>query len=258
MPLRSCSLKLPIVKHSPFYLLVFQMKIKSKLKKLRDEFKLSHVLWFFTGILVTVAFNWIVYKDPKRITAPGVSTLVAMSTFMLALWSAFKVNKWLNSKVNDAAFNQSLKVLEQIEVLHEKIQPVMNSMNKIIHIEGLTKEDSANINDASMMINEIMVFGTSFFMKINTLRYWNIKFTDNAERLISELKKELMKLIRSSQSTIKFIEIEKFDNKKLLIEKITTSYFIISGKIEILTSLSYDEIFDKNSFTSPSKKVYPK
>lgn len=54
--------------------------------------------------MVTVVLLWILYKDPTRITAPALAALTAMCTFLLALWSAFKVNKWLNSKVNDSAY----------------------------------------------------------------------------------------------------------------------------------------------------------
>ncbi len=69
--------------------------------KFKNKFNLSHVAGFFVGVVVTVAFNWIVFKEPKRVTAPGVAALVAICTFTLALWSAFKVNKWVASKVNE-------------------------------------------------------------------------------------------------------------------------------------------------------------
>ncbi|HGG8858678.1 TPA: hypothetical protein ACJJWP_004377, partial [Enterobacter roggenkampii] len=66
--------------------------------KIKDRFNLSHVVGFFVGVVVTVIFNWVVFKDPKRITAPGVAALVAMSTFTLALWSASQVREWLSNK----------------------------------------------------------------------------------------------------------------------------------------------------------------
>lgn len=82
------------------------------MKKLKLDYRLSHVFFFFLGMFTTVVILWGLYKDPTRITAPALTALISMCTFLLALWSAFKVNKWLSNKVNDAAFKKAEEILE--------------------------------------------------------------------------------------------------------------------------------------------------
>ncbi|HHH1497821.1 TPA: hypothetical protein ACPZSC_004261, partial [Yersinia enterocolitica] len=101
------------------------------MKKLK--FYLSHVLFFFFGVMVTVVLLWVLYKDPTRITAPALAALTAMCTFLLALWSAFKVNKWLNSKVNEKAFKRTEEFLD--EMIHYNL-----SIAKIYYICDLLRK----------------------------------------------------------------------------------------------------------------------
>lgn len=224
--------------------------------KLKDKFNLSHVAGFFVGVVVTVIFNWIVFKDPKGVTAPGVAALVAMCTFTLALWSAFKVNKWLDNKVNDAAFNQALRILEHFEGFHEKLTPLTSAISDISRIEKpLSEADEIKIEKASLAIKDMMTFGTLFFMKIKTRRYWKIKFTTTATNIISELEKELICIIKNSKLILEHAQEGNLSEREDIIERINNSYFIIAAKLDLIISLSYDEIFDENSFTSPSKKV---
>ena len=49
--------------------------------KIKDRFNLSHIFGFVVGIVTTIAINWIPFKDPKRVTAPGLAALVALCTF---------------------------------------------------------------------------------------------------------------------------------------------------------------------------------
>ncbi|WP_129343886.1 hypothetical protein [Enterobacter roggenkampii] len=106
--------------------------------KIKDRFNLSHVVGFFVGVVVTVIFNWVVFKDPKRITAPGVAALVAMSTFTLALWSASQVREWLSNKINETGY-------KQCELIIEKLRRIIVNLYYIRHF--FTRLRGANKNN---------------------------------------------------------------------------------------------------------------
>jgi len=224
--------------------------------KLKDKFNLSHVAGFFVGVVITVIFNWIVFKDPKRITAPGVAALVAICTFTLALWSAFKVENWLKSKVNDEAFNRTLKILELIEGFHGMLQPLTSSISDIMSSEyQRDDQDKLKKEKTRVCINEIYSLGSSFMMKIKTLQYWNVKFTDDASIYLSTIQKELIDLVKNCELILQHVEINSTPVNDELRNNANTNYLKISAAIIQITSLSYDEIFNKDSFTSFSKKV---
>ncbi|HDL7335442.1 TPA: hypothetical protein PXN07_000646, partial [Yersinia enterocolitica] len=144
------------------------------MKKSKFDFRLSHILFFFFGVMVTVVLLWVLYKDPTRITAPALAALTAMCTFLLALWSAFKVNKWLNSKVNDAAFKQTEKIIETIAeiMIHiSKIKPnqlIVKKISKIIKISE--KEPIENICNELKTIDSLI---DRLSIQINGLKYFN-------------------------------------------------------------------------------------
>lgn len=59
---------------------------------------------FFTGIIATHTFYYLVYKNPKVVTAPGLTSLIAFCTLTLGLITA---NTWLKSKIKDSAYKNT-------------------------------------------------------------------------------------------------------------------------------------------------------
>lgn len=53
---------------------------------------------------------------------------------MVALIAALQVKKWLDDKVNDAAFNKTVNILEIIERFHSKLQSLTSSINNIMNL----------------------------------------------------------------------------------------------------------------------------
>jgi len=45
------------------------------------------------GALLTEGIIWLLYKDFKKITAPGLSAIVAVIALSLAIYSAYQVKK---------------------------------------------------------------------------------------------------------------------------------------------------------------------
>ncbi|MFB5745650.1 hypothetical protein ACE38U_12270 [Cedecea sp. S5-13] len=245
------------------------MKIKSKSKKLRDDFQLSHVAWFFVGILATVAFQWIVYKDPKQVTAPGISTLVAMSAFMLALWSAFKVNKWLNNKVNESGFKQTEKILESISKIHTSSRIILENCKTLSStdiIDALANQSEGIKNNSTRVLSDIrenIVKQTKTCEETNLqlqvfiyeLPMWNITLKNKA------IENNIINITSATKIfTDKCNEIEEQVNKKnihyvLTISNEITNEFhpILFEHLKPVLLKNYHEIF--TPVTSPSKKA---
>lgn len=170
---------------------------------LKYRLNLSHVMGFFAGVFFTVIFNWFVFKDPKRVTAPGVAALIAACTFTLALWSAFKVNRWVNAKVNEKGFRKCEEILDDISRGITKLLRVNLYATKIFHLNSqdstlsehdLMKAQSYNenyINEADEMDlllldvvalqHQLKTWGFIIDEKHNTLRLYElfVKYREN-------------------------------------------------------------------------------
>ncbi|WP_338629057.1 hypothetical protein [Yersinia intermedia] len=225
------------------------------MKKLK--FYLSHILFFFFGVMVTVVLLWVLYKDPTRITAPALAALTAMCTFLLALWSAFKVNKWLNSKVNDAAFKQTEKIIETIAeiMIHiSKIKPnqliVKNISNIITNSE---KEPIKNICNELKTIDSLI---DRLSIQINGLKYFNAELTKDGEAYldgINNIFNQYRKQIYELQTKVNGNN-DLIDNDK--IKEIDDCYMSF---VDILTNYKESPMIHINMFrvgiTSPVEKT---
>ncbi|CQI92521.1 Uncharacterised protein [Yersinia rohdei] len=239
------------------------------MKKLKFDFRLSHILFFFLGVMVTVVLLWVLYKDPTRITAPALTALTTMCTFLLALWSAFKVNKWLNSKVNDAAFKQTEKILESISKIHFSSRVILDDCNLIsesdlisaIHsrIESINERAKEALHDKSKSIGKHTQICNEMNLQLQILTYelpmWNIKLKNE------EMKINILNIITSA---VKFIDhcdkLKRKTNEKDLHHAMSISREIINHyhpilveHINSIVTKQYEEIFEP--VTSPSKKV---
>ncbi|HHH1753419.1 TPA: hypothetical protein ACPY81_001315 [Yersinia enterocolitica] len=237
------------------------------MKKLK--FYLSHILFFFFGVMVTVVLLWVLYKDPTRITAPALAALTAMCTFLLALWSAFKVNEWLNSKINDAAFKQTEKILESISKIHFSSRVILDDCNLIsesdlIHainsqMPSINVNAKKALNNKSKSIEKHTQICNEMNLQLQILTYelpmWNIKLKNE------EMKTNILNIIASA---VKFIdhcdELKSKTNEKDLHHAISISKEIIKNyhpilveHINSIVTKQYGDIFE--TITSPSKKA---
>ncbi|HHL2500527.1 TPA: hypothetical protein ACQ301_002576 [Yersinia enterocolitica] len=227
------------------------------MKKSKFDFRLSHILFFFFGVMVTVVLLWVLYKDPTRITAPALAALTAMCTFLLALWSAFKVNKWLNSKVNDAAFKQTEKIIETIAeiMIHiSKIKPnqlIVKKISKIIKISE--KEPIENICNELKTIDSLI---DRLSIQINGLKYFNAELTKDGEayldginNIFNQYRKQIYELQKKVNGNNDLINNDK-------IKEIDDCYMSF---VDILTNYKESPMIHINMFrvgiTSPVEKV---
>ncbi|EKN6406603.1 hypothetical protein DVP99_13855 [Yersinia enterocolitica] len=224
------------------------------MKKLK--FYLSHVLFFFFGVMVTVVLLWILYKDPTRITAPALAALTAMCTFLLALWSAFKVNKWLNSKVNDAAFKQTEKVLGYIENSNKVVDPIHRNFLNIKTMEsqfGLFKFNENGTKELIILSKNVDTYCDDLSMSIMMLKYWNSELSKQGNKFIYDFINSLRLISKMILNLPDTNDAEEFKKNIIGIEDKFNESF---SKLSMVLKFNYNELFIHNvKPTSPVKKV---
>ncbi|CNG02698.1 hypothetical protein ACULTK_003761 [Yersinia enterocolitica] len=231
------------------------------MKKLK--FYLSHILFFFFGVMVTVVLLWVLYKDPTRITAPALAALTAMCTFLLALWSAFKVNKWLNSKVNEKAFKRTEEFLD--EMIHYNL-----SIAKIYYICDLLRKakfeefnDDIHLNkELNEYINEYFNVSLSIKVYENTFKHWGINLIcrnhfNAIEKKMDSIAPRIRRIIiLSSNITNSKHKKEDFLIIQLRSKEVMSYIDSSSFLLDSFTKLTYDQIFNHDKKPTPlSKKV---
>lgn len=224
------------------------------MKKLKFDFRLSHILFFFFGVMVTVVLLWVLYKDPTRITAPALAALTAMCTFLLALWSAFKVNKWLNSKVNDAAFKQTEKVLGYIESSYTEIRPLLSMVAKLSQTRVSIYENEQNlIAEIKQKTESIEMFCNNAVMSTYMLKYWDANLTKEGDKLLDDFVTKVRELLKKSITITETYDKKSFGNELLEFNVIVDDF---TYSLNRLLSAKYKELFEHNvKPTLPSKKV---
>ncbi|HFO2534742.1 TPA: hypothetical protein ACHJX8_004360 [Yersinia enterocolitica] len=231
------------------------------MKKLKFDFRLSHILFFFFGIMVTVVLLWILYKDPTRITAPALAALTAMCTFLLALWSAFKVNKWLNSKVNDSAYKQTEKIIAALAEMHLSLEFIRAQCFTLTDITVYSDKSDLWFKNLLNYIKELDEKGFQCFINslslINTLKLFNasvdvvivMPLISKIQKYHAELRNELLDIDNTYHSKTHNLTVEAAQNY-------INKHKEISYLFKNLFNLRYDDIFMFNvKPTLPVEKV---
>ncbi|MFW5405457.1 hypothetical protein [Pectobacterium carotovorum] len=221
--------------------------------KLREKLNLSNILGFVVGVVVTIVINWILFKDPKRVTAPGLAALVALGTFSLALWSAFKVDKWLNSKVNDTAFKKAEEFITELTKLNYRLSVLQNTLRGLTSVK--TDKDYLSLKKEISFINGLSYDQLeNLFTSVDLFNNWNIKFKyyDKLQEGLFKsgysigMMEKLVFSIDNIDDVSGYIEDNRSEN--LILEHLTPTIKIFSEIIEI----PFTEKFD---LASPSKKT---
>ncbi|MBK4469998.1 hypothetical protein JJQ32_02155, partial [Enterobacter hormaechei] len=142
------------------------MRIKERL----DKIELSHLLCLFCGALIPI------YADVLFLHEINSSTVSAvMDTFMAAaaIYTAFKVSGWLNSRLNDKAFEEA----------NSCITSLMNTKNKAIELQQSIRQiyehsGSRDRNNTDSTYNELRAFSKKLL----------IEFESNITNLNSKLQ----------------------------------------------------------------------
>ncbi|MCK6989303.1 hypothetical protein [Enterobacter asburiae] len=123
--------------------------MKIILKKALNKFDLSHIVFMFIGVIITESITWLLFKDFTKITAPGLSAIIAVIALCLAIYSAYQVKKWVSSKINEKAFIRSVELLDEFSKMM-----VLLARLKFVMLR-ITRLDTISIENAEILKTEI-------------------------------------------------------------------------------------------------------
>lgn len=216
--------------------------MKKKIKEILNKLQPSHIAWLLAGVLLAEGFNWLLYKDIKRVTAPGLSSLIAVCALALAIYSAFQVKKWMDNKVNETAFKKSEGFIDNL------IQMNNNIVYLTVYIQTLKMTDS---NDAfekvldkisyhveSILIKTSETYAFSSTFKVWGIDYINIKTFDEINNKLGHQLGYLYSLTISNKLTL-----ETLNEKDIGLDKVEKELRAINSKVNELLEEPYKYSF---------------
>jgi len=222
--------------------------MKQWAKTLLERFTLSHIRWLIIGVLLTEFITWLLYKNPKKITAPGVSAMVAVCALILAVYSAYQVKKWVNGKVNDKGFKKCEAIIDSIQNVAMEVVRINNNITSL-YIKGknlvdekLYNEKVEKLRNERDKLRETMLEMHSHELH---LQIWGFEISKDYE--LNELNEALRAYISAINVTIKnskqllltgeYIEV---DNDQ---SKYKESLKLISTFMDRFNGSNFNEIF---------------
>ncbi|MDU3914346.1 hypothetical protein [Kluyvera ascorbata] len=226
------------------------------------------IISFAAGVIFTILFNLVVNKEPFKIDSDGISALANVGTFIVALMAALQVKRWLDGKVNEAAFKQSQLIIEAISKIHLYSRLILEDCKVIAETDILSAiySQSTSIRDnATIALNELK---TNIAKHSNTcketnlqlqvlvyeLPMWNITIKNE------EVSREISLIVAATKIfTEECDEIQEQINKSNIHTAISISSKIVNETHPLLfehlnpiLTKNYHDIF--SPITSPSKK----
>jgi len=222
-----------------------------KKQKPSKDPRFFYALSFFSGVAITTIFYWFMFKDPKRITIAGVTTMVgillSISTFLLALWSALKVNKWLNNKIQDKGFKQAEKILELIENVTVHVEPLrkqLDNVRSLVESFGpiiFNKEDKVELEANCARVH---AYCEQIYMSERMLKYWDTKVSVKGMESLKQFTDSLFKMGTDSKRLPFIVNSQVYDDT---LADLRSEYFTSMDAMRKLLDFSYTELFAHNS-----------
>jgi hypothetical protein len=151
--------------------------MKKWAKKQFERVKLLHIKSLFVGVLLTEFITWLLFKNPKKITAPGLSATVAVCALLLAIYSAYQVKKWVNSKINEKAFKRSEELLEEFLKLMVILARLKYALLHVAKTEKLTEKNALTLKEEINKIQEdYFICISNQILLIHSFSHWGIIF----------------------------------------------------------------------------------
>lgn len=228
--------------------------MKRKIKEILNKLQPSHIAWLLAGVLVSECINWLLYKDIKRVTAPGLSSLVAVCALVLAIYSAFQVKRWMDNKVHEKGFKKCESIIDEIQGLAIEIGRINGDMvilyrNELILLDSVQLENKIkNIHGSIYKINEAKNTIIGHFMHLNIWGF-DIKEEYNPIILLDFVKAFRNIVIDTTSTIMKAQSSQKIsldEKENIYNEKLKA----ISEYMDKLNNSTFKDIF----ITLPEKK----
>lgn len=146
-----------------------------------ERLNLSHIRWMIIGVLLTELITWVLYKNPKKITAPGLSATVAVCALILALYSAYQVKKWVGGKVNEKGFKKCEAIIDKTQEIAMAVARI-DSEIKGLHNMNLVILEATKYNEKVKKILKQREVITDAVLEIYThemhLKIWGFEISE--------------------------------------------------------------------------------
>lgn len=143
---------------------------------------LSHIRWMIIGVLLTEFITWLLYKNPKKITAPGLSATVAVCALILAVYSAYQVKKWVSGKVNEKGFKKCEAIIDKTQEIAMAVARI-DSEIRGLHSMNLVIIDAAKYDEkVEKILNQrevIMEAALEIYTHEMHLKIWGFEISEH-------------------------------------------------------------------------------
>lgn len=178
---------------------------------------------FSVGVIFTILFNLIVNKEPFKVDSDSISALANVGTFLVAMVAALQVKKWLDGKVNEAAFKQTQLILEAISKIHMYSRLILEDCKALTqpdvvdalsyYLLDIKNNEARAINELNEKITQHNKIFKETSIQLQVLIYelpmWNISIKNK------RVKKDILDIVAATKLFLeKCDEIEDQTNKK--------------------------------------------
>ncbi|HBQ5120438.1 MULTISPECIES: hypothetical protein [Klebsiella pneumoniae complex] len=230
--------------------------MKKKVKEILNKLQPSHIAWLLAGVLLAEGFNWLLYKDIKRVTAPGLSSLVAVCALVLAIYSAFQVKKWMDNKVNEKGFKKCEEIIDQlgdmqVELTYANLKITktleQHKTKKILQQE-YKKEVDKSYNETNKEIEKNINIILKTYSLQKQLYVWNFEMRSNFDTW--DILENILRYSDSLDECYKSIVNQDYKNE-CDIKSLNESFTTLMKSIKMFHTNRFKDIF----ITSHAKKV---
>lgn len=230
--------------------------MKKKVKEILNKLQPSHIAWLLAGVLLAEGFNWLLYKDIKRVTAPGLSSLVAVCALVLAIYSAFQVKKWMDNKVNEKGFKKCEEIIDQlgdmqVELTYANLKLTntleQNKTKKILQQE-YKKEVDKSYNETNKEIEKNINIILKTYSLQKQLYVWNFEMRSNFDTW--DILENILRYSDSLDECYNSIVNQDYKGESD-VTSLNESFTALMKTIKMFHTNRFKDIF----ITSPAKKV---
>ncbi|EOV8971945.1 hypothetical protein ACN6UN_001845 [Cronobacter turicensis] len=222
--------------------------MKQWTKRLMERLSLSHIRWMIIGFFITEFITWLLFKNPKKITAPGLSAMVAVFALILAIYSAYQVKKWINGKVNDKGFKKCEAIIDNIQEIAMSVGRIHEQIGKLFILEIVILDDvkfNLIIEKLESEINKLRETQLEMFAHAMHLSIWGFDISEEYQlKKFSDALKPLINVVNSTVGHSKrFRENGDFSGVKEDTLEYNSALDLVKNYIDKVNDSTFNEIF---------------
>lgn len=222
--------------------------MKKWLEAQLERINLSHIRWMIIGVLLTELITWLLYKNPKKITAPGLSATVAVCALILALYSAYQVKKWVSGKVNEKGFKKCEAIIDKTQEIAMAVARIdseiqgLHNMNLVILEATKYNEKVENILKQREVITDAVL---EIYTHEMHLKIWGFEISE--KHSLNQLTDSIKPYKKAIDSTLgnskKYYTIGSYKEAAIDGEQYKKGLRLMSVYIDKVNDSVFNEIF---------------